>query len=151
MEEKKKSKKKSKANCATRANARCPILKDLLLPKDTNANFDIFGGVLMSRLDIAAALFARGISPLQKWVTVAVNNIIFKKPVQVGDVFSIYAQQKRIGTSSLTITLQGEVERKGEVFEAVSAEYVFVTVNANHESEPIQVQPKPSKCRSCAS
>jgi acyl-CoA hydrolase len=71
--------------------------------------------------------------------------------VQVGDVLSIYAQQKRMGTSSLTIALQGVVERKGEDFEAVSAEFVFVTVDANHKSEPIQAKTKSSECRSCAS
>ena len=145
-----KNKKKSKAN-SVNPEARCAIIRDLLLPKDTNANYDIFGGVLMSRMDIAAALFARGISPLQKWVTVAVNNIVFKKAVQVGDVLAIYAQQKRIGRTSLTINLQVEVERGDATIEVASAEFVFVTVNREDgKAEPIQVKNQGNDCRTCS-
>ncbi|WP_459782508.1 hotdog domain-containing protein, partial [Photobacterium sp. R1] len=72
------------------------LLRTLAMPADTNANGDIFGGWIMSQLDLAGAILAKEISR-GKVVTVSVDNIVFKAPVGVGDVVCCYGECNRIG------------------------------------------------------
>src|SRR5574342_476233 len=84
---------------------RIPALRVLPMPADANHNGDIFGGWIMSHVDIAggtvAGRVARG-----RVATVAVNAFVFKQPVQIGDVLSLYADVVRVGNTSITVDVQ---------------------------------------------
>ena len=86
------------------------ILRVVPLPADVNANGDIFGGWVMSQVDIAggvaAAQRARG-----RVATVAVNAFRFKQPISIGDVVSLYARIERIGRTSITVHVEVIAER----------------------------------------
>jgi acyl-CoA thioesterase YciA len=83
------------------------------MPADSNQNGDIFGGWIMSQVDIAggtvAGRVARG-----RVATVAVKEFVFKQPVQIGDVVSFYVELERIGTTSITVTVEVYAERRPE-------------------------------------
>ena len=87
-----------------------PEIRVLPMPSDTNASGDIFGGWLMSQVDIAGSIAAhRRVG--NRVVTVAVNEFIFIKPVNVGDLVSIYADIEHIGNTSIRIALNVMAER----------------------------------------
>ena len=81
------------------------ILRTLAMPADTNPHGDIFGGWIMSQMDIAGGILARE-STCSRIVTVAVESITFIKPVNVGDVVCCYGEVVKIGTTSITIDLE---------------------------------------------
>ena len=81
------------------------LLRTLAMPADTNANGDIFGGWIMSQLDLAGGILAKEISG-GRIVTVSVSSITFKKPVRVGDVVCCYGKCRKIGRSSMNIDLE---------------------------------------------
>lgn len=81
------------------------ILQTLAMPADTNPHGDIFGGWIMSQMDIAGGIMAREIAG-SRVVTVAVNTISFIKPVHVGDTVCLYGKLIGIGNTSLTINLE---------------------------------------------
>ena len=87
-----------------------PTTRVLAMPKDTNAAGDIFGGWIMSQVDIAASIAAhrraRG-----RVVTVAVNEFQFHQPVYVGDLISCYAEIIKVGKTSLTVHVEVIAER----------------------------------------
>lgn len=88
-------------------------IRVMAMPADTNASGDIFGGWLMSQVDIAGSIVARRRAQ-GRIVTVAVDSFQFRKPVFVGDVISCYARITRIGKSSLTINVRAFAERQGK-------------------------------------
>jgi len=87
-----------------------PALRVVPLPADVNQNGDIFGGWVMSQVDIAgsipAAARARG-----RVATVAVNSFVFKQPVLVGDVVSFYTKVTRVGRTSITVDVEVFAQR----------------------------------------
>ena len=91
-----------------------PTLRQLAMPKDTNALGTIFGGVILSQIDTAAAIEAhkhhRGAV-----VTVAMDEIEFKQPVFVGDVVSYYARTHKLGRTSVTIDIDVFAQRQFEL------------------------------------
>lgn len=90
--------------------AKQPALRVVPMPADANQNGDIFGGWVMSQVDIAgsipAARRARG-----RVATVAVNSFLFKQPVSVGDLVSFYAEITQVGRTSVTVDVQVYAER----------------------------------------
>jgi acyl-CoA thioesterase YciA len=88
-------------------------IRVMATPADTNPSGDIFGGWLMSQVDIAASIIARRRAQ-GRIVTVAVDSFQFRKPVFVGDVISCYAKITRIGKTSLTINVRAFAERQGK-------------------------------------
>jgi acyl-CoA thioesterase YciA len=88
-----------------------PALRVVPMPADANQHGDIFGGWIMSQVDIAggtlAARLARG-----RVATVAVKEFVFKQPVQIGDVLSFYVDVERIGATSITVTVEVYAERR---------------------------------------
>jgi len=82
-----------------------PILRTLAMPTDTNPQGDIFGGWIMSQMDIAGAILAREVT-CSRVITVAVETIVFIKPVHVGDVVCCHGEVVKIGTTSITINLE---------------------------------------------
>jgi acyl-CoA thioesterase YciA len=94
-------------------NERDLTIRVMAMPADTNASGDIFGGWLMSQVDIAGSIVARR-RALGRTVTVAVDSFQFRKPVFVGDLISCYAKITRIGKTSLTINVKAFAERQGK-------------------------------------
>lgn len=107
-------------------------LRVVPMPADTNSVGDIFGGWIMSHVDVAGAIAAarraRG-----RVVTVAVNGLAFKKPVMVGDVVSFYAEVVRIGRTSITVKVDVYVERRVEAQQCVKVTEATLTYVAIDE------------------
>jgi acyl-CoA thioesterase YciA len=106
----------------------------VMMPRDTNPQGTIFGGVILSYLDQAGALGARrevvragGALPML--VTVAINRVEFNQPVLVGDVVRFLTQLVRIGRTSITVRINVEAERDGAVLQVTEAEVVYVGVD----------------------
>ena len=132
---------------------RIPAIKVLLLPKDTNAHGTIFGGVILSHIDLASAIEARTVAA-HRYVTRAMREVEFHEPVFVGDIVSFYTQLVREGHTSITIRVIVEAERwgvpptrmgmpgQGEVVKVTEAEVILVAVN--DQGRPIPIRPAPS-------
>lgn len=99
------------------------LLRTMTLPKDTNPAGDIFGGWIMSQLDIAGAILAREIAH-GRVVTVAVDAMNFIRPVEVGDVVCCYGHCIKVGRTSLKISLELWVKK---IYEAEAAQRNLVT------------------------
>jgi acyl-CoA thioesterase YciA len=112
-----------------------PAIRITLLPRDTNSQGTIFGGVILSYIDTAGAIEAHRRTKMERFVTVAMKEVIFHKPVYVGDLVSFYAEVVRIGTTSITVRVMVEVERLGkdERVRVTEAEVIYVAVDKKGE------------------
>ena len=119
-----------------------PAIRITLLPRDTNSQGTIFGGVILSYIDTAGAIEAHRHTHMQRFVTVAMKEVIFHKPVFVGDLVSFYAETLRVGTTSITVHVIVESERlgKSERVRVTEAEVIYVAVNEKGEKVPITIQ-----------
>ncbi|MCX8229402.1 MAG: acyl-CoA thioesterase [Planctomycetota bacterium] len=109
-------------------------LRTILLPRDTNASGSIFGGVILSHIDIAGAVPAKRLAPSRQFVTIAMNEVVFHEPVFVGDIISFYASVKKVGNTSITVEVDVIVERKdvpGSSVQVTSADVTYVAVDEN--------------------
>ena len=116
-----------------------PAIRVLAMPADTNPTGDIFGGWLMSQMDIAGGILAsrraRG-----RVVTVAMNAFEFHQPVFVGDLVSCYGRVVRVGRTSLTLHLEAYAERAGDpgdVVKVTEATATFVAVDEQRRPRPV--------------
>jgi len=119
-----------------------PQIRVLAMPADTNSAGDIFGGWLMSQVDIAGSTLAHREAD-GRTVTVAVDNFIFLKPVYVGDLLSFYATVLSIGNTSLKIEVEGYAERKRRVDECqkvVTAQLTYVAIDHYRKPRPVKIQ-----------
>ncbi len=112
---------------------RFPAIRVTMLPKDTNAYGTIFGGVILSYIDLAGGIEARRQSP-QKYVTKAMREVVFVAPVFLGDLVTFYTKTTSIGRTSITIDVEVEAERLGvsgtkEIVRVTEAEVVYVAVD----------------------
>jgi acyl-CoA thioesterase YciA len=108
-------------------------------PADTNASGDIFGGWIMSQIDIAGSVVARR-RARGRIVTVAVNAFQFHQPVFVGDLVSCYAQITRVGHTSVTVHVEAYAERHGEreqCIQVTEADVTYVAVDENRRPRPL--------------
>ena len=121
---------------------RDPAIRITLLPRDTNSQGTIFGGVILSYIDTAAAIEAHRHTHMQRFVTLAMKEVIFHKPVFVGDLVSFYCETIRVGTTSITVRVLVEVERlgKSERVRVTEAEVIYVAVNERGDKIPIEVK-----------
>jgi acyl-CoA thioesterase YciA len=114
---------------------RDPIIRTVPQPADMNGNGDIFGGWVLSQMDIAggalAARVARG-----RVATVAITAMTFVQPIKVGDMVSIYGDVAKIGRSSITIDLETVVQRRHESTEIRVTHGTFVFVAIDEEGRP---------------
>jgi acyl-CoA thioesterase YciA len=126
---------------------RDPALRVTLLPRDTNKHGTVFGGVIMSHIDLAGAVQARKTCGPYNFVTVAMDKVVFHKPVFVGDVVSFYTETVRVGRTSVTIKIDVEATRADgqETVRVTEAEVVFVAVDKDWQPTPINAKRGPGK------
>ncbi|MBI1906518.1 MAG: acyl-CoA thioesterase [Rhodocyclales bacterium] len=116
-----------------------PALRVMAMPADLNPSGDVFGGWIMSMVDIAGAIPARRRSKCRV-ATIAVNSFLFKQPVSVGDLVSIYAEVKSVGRTSVTIDVEVFAERDPEnpvVVKVTEATLTYVAVDDRGRKRPI--------------
>jgi len=122
---------------------RDPAIRITLLPRDTNSQGTVFGGIILSYIDMAGAIEAHRRTHMERFVTVAMREVIFHKPVFVGDLVSLYAETVSIGNTSITISVIVEAERVGVSTEKVrvtEAEVVYVAVDEKRQKTQIRRQ-----------
>lgn len=121
------------------------VLRTLAMPKDTNPRGDIFGGWILSQMDIAAGLMAGEVSQ-GRAVTVTVDHVVFQRPVAVGETICVYAELLRIGRTSMDIKLEVWARHLVNVYEPgrdLVAEGVFRYVATDADGTPRPV-PRPA-------
>jgi acyl-CoA thioesterase YciA len=109
-----------------------PAIRIAMLPRDTNSQGTIFGGVILSYIDMAGAIEAHRHTGMARFVTVAMREVIFHAPVFVGDLVSFYSETLKIGTTSITVRVVVEAERYGgpsERVQVTQAEVIYVAVD----------------------
>ena len=117
-----------------------PSIRVLAMPADTNSAGDIFGGWLMSQMDIAGSVLGHRVTT-GRVVTVAVNDFQFIKPVYVGDLVSIFTEVNRIGNTSMDVSIIAYAERKRQEEECdrvASATFTYVALDKNRKPRTIQ-------------
>lgn len=119
--------------------ARELVIKVVAMPSDLNPHGDMFGGWIMSQMDLAAYLHARKLTRA-RIVTVAVDKLVFHKPVYQGDCVICYATTTRQGRTSITVHVEVIVERLETNKEELVTEGDFVFVAIGHDRKPIPLQ-----------
>ena len=116
-----------------------PAIRVLMMPRDTNAQGTIFGGVILSFIDQAGAIEARR-QGARVMVSVAMDKIVFHEPVFVGDLISFWCETLRIGTTSITVKVTVEANRYNDPSEKVlvtEAQVVYVNLGEDRKPTPI--------------
>lgn len=118
---------------------RDPVLRVVPMPSDANYTGDIFGGWIMSQVDVAGGVLAGRIAR-GRVATVAVNSFVFKHPVQIGDLLSLYSEVVRVGNTSVTISVEVYAERSPQdikVVKVTEATLTYVAIDAHGRPRPI--------------
>ena len=120
-----------------------PAIQAVAMPADTNPSGDIFGGWVLSQMDLAGSVLARQITK-KRVTTVAVDKMRFHKPIMVGDIVSFYTEVNKIGTTSITIDITTLVTRKNNILGKDQAIMVtegkFVYVSIDSKGKPIKIK-----------
>jgi acyl-CoA thioesterase YciA len=114
-------------------------IRTLAMPADTNQNGDIFGGWLLSQMDIGGGIFASKTAK-SRTVTVAIDAMNFRKPVFVGDLVSVHANLVRIGKTSITVHLEAWVLRRKEMHSILVTDGNFTYVSIDDQGHPLIIQ-----------
>ena len=123
--------------------ARDPAIRVLMMPKDTNGYGTIFGGVILSHIDLASAVEAHRVAA-HRYVTRAMNAVEFHQPVLVGDLVSFFTETTRIGHTSVTVRVVVEAQRwagpasRAGTVRVTEAEVVLVAVDATGQPTPVK-------------
>jgi len=124
---------------ANQPTPRIPAIRLIMMPRDTNPLGSIFGGHILSLIDLAAGQHARTIAP-KKYVTKIMREVEFISPVYVGDAVSFYCNTIRMGRTSITIRIEVEAVRGIDSLQTVKvteAEVVMVAVDNSNRPVPI--------------
>ncbi|MCL1979476.1 MAG: acyl-CoA thioesterase [Proteobacteria bacterium] len=123
------------------------LLRTMPMPADTSFNGDIFGGWLMSQMDLAGSMMAKEVTRTRT-ATVAVESMKFIKPVRVGDVVCCYGRVKRVGITSVTIVLEVWVrpilnagKDQFTTFKVTEAAFTYVAIDSEGRKQPINQTP----------
>ena len=111
-----------------------------MMPRDTNAHGTVCGGIILSYIDVAGGVEAVRHTKHERFVTVAMKEVIFHEPVFFGDLVSFYAETRKVGNTSITIHVDVEAERfgnKGQRVKVTEAEVTFVAINQFREKVSI--------------
>jgi acyl-CoA thioesterase YciA len=125
--------------------AREPALRTFAMPADANPNGDIFGGWLMSQMDMAGAVAAMRRAH-GRVATVAVAAMTFHKPVMIGDLVSCYAEVARVGRTSMTVKIEAFVERRltRAIATVTEATFTYVALDPAGRPRPVDSPPASS-------
>jgi len=115
-------------------------IRTLAMPADTNANGDIFGGWLLSQMDIGGGVLASKVAK-SRTVTVAIEAMNFRKPVYVGDLVSVHANLVRIGRTSITVHLEAWVLRRKAQQSILVTDGNFTYVSIDDNGRPQTIGP----------
>ncbi|MGJ4995419.1 acyl-CoA thioesterase [Bradyrhizobium sp. HKCCYLS3077] len=117
-------------------------IRTLAMPADTNANGDIFGGWLLSQMDVGGGVFAAKVAK-SRTVTVAIEAMNFRKAVYVGDLVSVYAHLVRIGRTSMAVRLEAWVLRRKEEqpILVTDGNFTYVSIDDDGRPQPIKRDP----------
>jgi acyl-CoA thioesterase YciA len=118
---------------------RNPAIREIMMPRDTNALGSIFGGHILSLIDLAAGQHARSVAP-KKYVTKVMREVQFLSPVFVGDSVSFYCDTLKVGRSSITIKVEVEATRGIDSLHTIPvthAEVIMVAVDSSNRPIPI--------------
>jgi len=120
---------------------RFPAIRLTMLPRDTNAAGTIFGGVILSYIDLAGGIEARR-NYSERFVTKAMREVVFLAPVFLGDLVTFYTRTTQVGRTSITVDVEVEVERLGpegnrETVKVTEAEVIYVAVDGDWRPIPI--------------
>jgi len=124
----------------TSARGEILAMRTSLLPRDTNGAGTIFGGVILSMIDMAGAVVARE-ATRRRIVTVAMKEVKFIAPVYVGDLVNLWGKIIRIGTTSIRVQIRVEVERFTDCrsrVEVTTAEVVYVAIDEQGKPVPVR-------------
>lgn len=115
------------------------VIQTIAMPSDTNPSGDIFGGWIMSQMDLGSSILA-GKTARGRVVTVAMEGMSFLQPVRVGDTVACYATVEKIGRTSMTIPVEVWVRRyrTGELVRVTRAVFIFVALDENGKPVPVQ-------------
>jgi acyl-CoA thioesterase YciA len=111
-----------------------------MMPRDTNAHGTVFGGIILSYIDVAGGVEAVRHTKHERFVTVAMKEVIFHEPVFIGDLVSFYAETVRVGSTSITVHVEVEAERfgqRGERVKVTEAEVTYVAIDQYREKVKI--------------
>jgi acyl-CoA thioesterase YciA len=114
-------------------------LRTLAMPADTNANGDIFGGWLLSQMDIAGGIYVTK-TVHSRSVTVAIEAMTFRKPVFVGDVVSVYTDTERVGRTSVTVRVEAWVTRsnQSQMILVTDGSFTYVAIDDSGKPTPVK-------------
>jgi acyl-CoA thioesterase YciA len=115
------------------------VIQTIAMPKDTNPNGDIFGGWLMSQMDLGSGILASKTAKTRV-VTVAVEGMSFLHPVRVGDTVACYAWVEKIGRTSMSIPVEVWVQRYMQTDQTRVTRGVFTYVAVDNEGKPVPVK-----------
>jgi acyl-CoA thioesterase YciA len=118
--------------------AREPILRTVPQPADMNGNGDIFGGWVLSQMDIAGGVLASRTAH-GRTATVAITAMEFVQPIKVGDLVSVYGEVTRVGTTSITVKMETVVQRRLDPTPIRVTEGTFVYVAIDDNGKPRKV------------
>lgn len=107
-----------------------------MMPRDTNAHGTVFGGIILSYIDVAGGVEAVRHTHHDRFVTIAMKEVVFHEPVFVGDLVSFYAKTVRVGNTSISVHVIVEAERFGSMGQKVKvteAEVTYVAISQNRE------------------
>jgi acyl-CoA thioesterase YciA len=115
---------------------RNPAIRVVLLPKDTNSHGTIFGGIILSYIDLAGAVEAGKVTN-QFYVTKAMKEVSFKEPVRVGEVVSFYTSTTRVGRTSISVHVDVEVVRGEKEVHVTQADLTYVCIDEHCRPTPV--------------
>ncbi len=115
-----------------------PVIRTIAMPHDTNPEGDIFGGWLMSQMDLAGATVAFDLSK-GRCATVAVSEIVFLNPVSVGDEVSMFAELLAVGRTSIRVAVEAWRRRRdsSEAVKVTTGVFVYVAIDADRKPRPV--------------
>lgn len=117
-----------------------PALRVIPMPADANHTGDIFGGWIMAQVDLAGAVPAMRVAQ-GRVATVAVNSFVFKQPVFIGDIVSLYAEVVRVGRTSITVSVEVYAQHRAMADGGVKVTEAMLTYVAVDESRKPRVVP----------
>jgi acyl-CoA thioesterase YciA len=115
------------------------VIRTIAMPADTNANGDIFGGWLVSQMDLGGAVLARATAH-SRVTTVAIDSMSFLRPVNIGDIVTVYARLLAVGRTSMKIDVEVWVQRSSDtaLLRVTEGKFTYVAIDANGRPHPVK-------------